>query len=81
MGDLKSLPGDRPGFPSRAAYPCYREISGESGGAVVWFVLMPDGFLIDCGRKWGQARATILADMINTVGFEKIDKESLEAFQ
>jgi hypothetical protein len=81
MGDLKSRPEDRPCFPSRKAFPCYREISGEQGGAVVWFVMLPDGYLLDCGWKLGEARAAILSKLINDAGLEKIDREALEAFQ
>lgn len=81
MSDLKSKPGDRPPFPSRAAYPCYREIVNDQGHGHVWFVLMPDGFLLDCGTKWGEARARLLSQIINDAGIEKIDREALEAFR
>lgn len=77
MGDIRSLPGDRPPFPSRAAYPCFREIVNDQGHGHAWFVLMPDGFLLDCGCRDGEARARAVAKIINEAGFEKVDREAL----
>jgi hypothetical protein len=80
--DLKSRPEDRPPhFTSRIAYPCYRSIVTDAGAGDVWFVMLPDGYLLDCGHRQGEARAKILSKIINDAGFEKIDVEALKAFR
>lgn len=81
VGDLSTKPEDRVPFPSRAAFACYRQVVNEQGGGEVWFVMLPDGYLIDCGHKLGEARARILAKLVNDAGFEVIDREALEAFR
>ena len=30
---------------------CYREVCGEQGSGIVWYVRLPDGRLMECG--WG----------------------------
>lgn len=81
MSGLKTREEDRVVFPSRAAFPCYRDLVNDQGAGQVWFVMLPDGYLLDCGYKKGEARAKILSRIINESGFEKIDQESLDAFQ
>lgn len=81
IGDLKSNPEDRVPFPSRAAFACHREIVNDQGHGYVWFVMLPDGHLLDCGSRWGEQRAKILARLINDAGFENLDVEALKAFQ
>lgn len=39
---------------------------GAEGGATFWFVLLPDGYLVDCGFNYpAQKRAEQLALLVN----------------
>lgn len=64
---------------SDKALVCKREINGEKGGATVWCVCLSDGFLIECGVRWGEERARILADIINAGGPEKLSEAALKS--
>ena len=71
MSDFEELNSDK-------ALVCRREINCEQGGATVQMVLLSDGFLIDCGSG-GMAlrRATVLAEIINEAGPERLGKKGL----
>lgn len=59
----------------------YREINGEQGGATVWHVLLSDGHLIDCGSSSrAEARARVLAEIINDSGPERLSRKALENY-
>lgn len=60
---------------SDKALVCHREINCEQGGATVHMVLLPDGFLIDCGTN--AKRAEVLAVIINEGGAERLSKTAL----
>ena len=64
---------------SHKALVCQREHRADCGVGTVWYVLLSDGYLIDCGSQ-GRARAHILADIINKGGPEQLSRESLEAW-
>lgn len=69
--DFKRLASDE-------ALVCRKEINGESGGALVWHVLLSDGHLIDCGSSGlAEARAHILADIINEGGPGRLSRKAL----
>lgn len=61
------------------ALVCTKEHRADCGVGTVWFVLLSDGYLIDCGTR-GQARAHILADIINAAGPEKLGQVSLRGW-
>lgn len=43
-----------------------RHIAGEMGGATVYCVVLPDGFILECGCDgFSQKRAVLLAETIN----------------
>ncbi len=55
-----------------------REINGEQGGALVFCVVLSDGFILDLGSSsLAEARANVIADMINAAGPEKLAQKSL----
>lgn len=57
--DFKTLSGPK-------ALVCHRQINGEAGGAIVFCVVLADGFIVECGSDgYAQRRATLLADVIN----------------
>lgn len=65
---------------SDKALVCRREVTGESGGATVWLVLLSDGFLIECGTSFlSEQRARTLAEIINEAGPERLSEEALQA--
>jgi hypothetical protein len=63
---------------SHKALVCRREINCDQGGATVFMVLLSDGFLIDCGSSGlAERRASILAEIINEAGPERLSKVDL----
>lgn len=68
---MKELQSDK-------ALVCRREINCDQGGAVVFMVLLADGFLIDCGSSgYAERRAKVLAAIINESGPDRLGKEGL----
>ncbi len=61
---------------SDKALVCQREHRADCGVGTVWLVLLGDGYLIDCGTQ-GEARAHILAEIINEAGSERLGKDAL----
>ena len=68
--DMKELQSDK-------ALVCYRDINGPQGGARVHCVLLSDGSLLECGVGVGEARARIIAEMINASGPERLSRNAL----
>lgn len=65
--DFETLKGPK-------ALVCHREINSDAGGAVVFSVLLADGFLLDCGSSgYAQMRAQELADVINASNPERFN--------
>lgn len=63
---------------SDKALVCWREVNGEQGGARVWTVLLSDGFLLDCGSSsLAEARAHVLAELINAGGAHQLSRQAL----
>lgn len=60
---------------SDKALVCKKEINCEHGGATIWFVLLSDGFLLDCGSN--EQRAIVLATIINAGGPERLSRDGL----
>ena len=54
---------------------------GEREGIVVWSVLLADGYLLECGRGIGEARANVLADIINHNNPEQLTRQALAALK
>jgi hypothetical protein len=51
---------------SHKALVCHKEHRCDAGVGIAWFVLLSDGYLIDCGaQKASEARAQVLAQIIN----------------
>lgn len=51
---------------SEKALVCRTERVTDAGGGTIWFVLLADGYLLDCGSgPGGQKRAQELAKIIN----------------
>jgi len=65
---------------SHKALVCKKEHRADCGVGTVWFVLLSDGYLIDCGTQ-GQARAHVLAGIINRSGPEQLSQEALKGWQ
>ena len=61
---------------SDKAIVCTKEHRADCGVGTVWFVLLSDGYLIDCGTQ-GEARANVLAGIINSAGPEKLSHVAL----
>ena len=67
MTDFATLQGP-------TALVCHREINSDAGGAVVFSVLLADGFLIECGAGgYAQRRAKELAEVINASDPSRFD--------
>jgi len=61
MGPLEIKPDDRVSLSSKAAIPCFRDAVTEAGRGKVWFVMMDDGYLVDCGTgPKGEARSRLI---------------------
>ena len=64
---------------SDKALVCRKEINSEQGGATVWHVLLSDGHLVDCGAGFpAEARARVLATIINEAGPERLSHQALK---
>lgn len=73
MSDFDKLRSDE-------ALVCRQEHRADCGVGTVWFVLLSDGYLIDCGTQ-GEARANILAGIINAAGPEKLSHKAIKAWR
>ncbi len=63
---------------SDKALVCQKEHRCDSGVGIVWFVLLSDGYLIDCGsERQSEARANILAIIINEAGADRLSHKAL----
>lgn len=61
------------------AYFYHRQIPEEMGGATIWYVVLVDGFVIDCGAdEYAQGRAALLAEAVNQFGPEKFKQDGLQ---
>ena len=51
---------------SDKAIVAHRQINGEAGGAIVFCIVLADGFILDCGSDgYAQKRAAFLAEAVN----------------
>lgn len=67
---------------SSMAIVCHKQHRADCGVGTVWFVLLADGYLIDCGAEnASEARANTLASLINAGGAERLSKASLRAWR
>lgn len=67
---------------SPRALVCRKQHRTGDGVGDVWFVLLADGYLIDCGAETiSEARANILAEIINKVGPDRLDSKPLWAWR
>jgi hypothetical protein len=49
-----------------AAAVCRSDIVNDQGGGTIWFVRLPDGYLLDCGCSYqSEERAADLARRLN----------------
>jgi len=59
---------------SNHALVCKSEHQSDAGGAIIWFVCMADGFLLNCGHgSKSNQRAKDVAAAINSQLIEDID--------
>lgn len=65
---------------SNEAIVTHREHRADCGVGTVWSVLLGDGYLIDCGTQ-GEARAHILAEIINEAGCDRLGKDALRTWR
>lgn len=65
---------------SHKALVCTKEHRADCGVGTVWFVLLSDGYLIDCGTQ-GEARANILASIINSAGPEQLSHDAIKQWK
>lgn len=67
---------------SPKALVCHQQHRADCGVGTVWFVLLADGYLIDCGATGlSEARANTLADAVNSFGAVAFDKGVLSAWR
>ena len=67
---------------SPTAIVCHKQHRADCGVGTVWFVLLADGYLIDCGAESAsEARASTLASIINASEPERLSKASLRAWR
>ena len=67
---------------SPRALTCRKQHRTGDGVGDVWFVLLADGYLIDCGAETiSEARANILAEIINEAGPSRLDRTPLWAWR
>ena len=67
---------------SDKALVCHKQHRADCGVGTVWFVLLSDGYLIDCGAEvYSEARANILADIINAGGPERLSKALIKEWR
>jgi hypothetical protein len=63
---------------SPRALVCHKQHRADCGVGTVWFVLLADGYLIDCGAEaYSEARANTLASIINTAEPASLGKDAL----
>jgi hypothetical protein len=63
---------------SDKALVCQKQHRAECGVGTVWFVLLSDGYLIDCGSTpVSKTRAEVLANIINEAGPDRLSREAL----
>jgi len=75
MTDMAALRSDR-------ALTCRNQHRTGEGVGDVWFVLLADGYLIDCGAEtFSEARAELLAALINEAGPHRVNSESLRTWR
>lgn len=56
-----------------------RQIHGEMGGATVFMVRLPDGFLLDCGTDmYAEVRSKLIVNMINAAGPEGLGADTMQ---
>ena len=66
---------------SPKALVCQQQHRADCGVGTAWFVVLADGYLIDCGaERHSEARANIIADLVNTDP-EKLTKEALKQWR
>lgn len=64
---------------SHKALVCRRENHSSAGMAVIWSILLSDGFLIECGSGGnGEDRANVLASIVNNDRPERLSREALK---
>lgn len=67
---------------SPRALVCHRQHRADCGVGTVWFVLLADGYLIDCGATGlSEARANTLAAIINAADPERLSRDALAAWR
>lgn len=67
---------------SPLALVCHKQHRADCGVGTVWFVLLADGYLIDCGAEnYSEARANTLAAIINAANPSSLDKNALRAWR
>jgi hypothetical protein len=65
---------------SDKALVCHSQHRCGDGVGTVWFVMLADGFLLDCNsERYSEARANTLAEIINAAGPEKLSREAMRA--
>lgn len=62
---------------SDKAVVCRREINCDQGGAIVYCVVLADGFIVECGTGVGESRAKRLADAVNAYGADLFSLKNL----
>lgn len=66
---------------SPLAVVCHQQHRADCGVGTVWFVLLADGYLIDCGAEaYSEARANCLAELVNAAP-ERLSKDALRAYR
>lgn len=67
---------------SPRALVCHKQHRADCGVGTVWFVLLADGYLIDCGAEaYSEARANTLAAIINASGPDALGKDALREWR
>jgi len=66
---------------SPKALVCRKQHRADCGVGDAWFVVLADGYLIDCGAEWcSEARAHLLASLVN-LDPERLDQEHLKSWR
>lgn len=67
---------------SPLALVCHKQHRADCGVGTVYYVLLADGYLIDCGAESAsQARAETLAAIVNAGEPERLSREALHAWR
>lgn len=70
---------------SGKAIVCHKDHRCDQGVGTVWYVLLSDGYLLECGHEpVSEARANILAEIINAGGedqWQRVGRVSLKAWK